>query len=51
MQKMIEPEPMIYTTKGAIPQSCLHDVNEVAKNQAPPPDLGPVKLEIGRAHV
>ena len=45
MQKMIEHEPMIRTTKGMIPQSALHDVNEVAKNQAPPPVLGPVKLD------
>ena len=45
MQKMIEHEPMIRTTKGMIPQSALHDVNEFAKNQAPPPDLGPVKLD------
>lgn len=43
MQKMIEHEPMIRTTKGTIPQSCLHAVNEAAK--APPPDLGPVKLD------
>ena len=45
MQKMIEHEPMIRTTKGMIPQSCLHAVNETAKNQTPPPDLGPVKLD------
>lgn len=46
MQKMIEHEPMIYTTKGVIPQSALHDVNETAKNQAPPPDMKPRKLDI-----
>lgn len=46
MQKMIEHEPMIRTTKGMIPQSCLHAVNEAAKNQAPPPDTKPKRLDI-----
>ncbi len=46
MQKMTEHETVIYTTKGAIPQSALHEVNEQAKSWAPPPDTKPKKLDI-----
>lgn len=46
MQKMIEHEPMIHTTKGVIPQSALKAVNEAAKNQVPPPDTKPKRLDI-----
>lgn len=45
MQKFVEHEPVVYTTKGAIPQSALHDVNEQAKSWTPPPDTKPKRLD------
>lgn len=43
---VVEHEPMIHTTKGVIPQSALHDVNEQAKSWTLPHDAKPKKLDI-----
>lgn len=42
---VVEHEMMVHTTKGVIPKSALHAVNEAAKDQAPPPDMEPKKLD------
>lgn len=46
MQKFIEHEPIVYTTKGAVPKSALHSVNEQAKSWPPSPDTKPKRLDI-----
>lgn len=38
-------EMMVYTTKGVIPESELHTVNEAAEKRTAPPDTKPAKLD------